>query len=210
MAGGGQGQVWGVVVRRDVDLAELSAARIAEGLVAGDERCLVAAYRRWAPLVRGIARQALSDLRDAEDVTQQVFAAAWRGRTGYRPERGGPAGWLAGIARHKTADLLRGRAAADLLPASRARRADPAEPSPYGPPPYGPEQALDRVLLAQELAKLPAVQQRVLRLAFYGDLTQPQIAEATGLPLGTVKSHARRALLRLRGALGGTEAQRPG
>lgn len=67
----------------------------------------------------------------------------------------------------------------------------------------GPETVLDRLLVTGELAKLPDAQREVLAMAFYADLTQAQIAERTGLPLGTVKSHARRGLHRMRHCLGG-------
>ncbi|MFJ6636527.1 RNA polymerase sigma factor [Streptomyces sp. NPDC091376] len=171
---------------------------LAAGFAAGDDRSLEALYRRWGSLVYTLARRALGDDREAEDVTQQVFLAAWRGRQGYRPGRGGVAGWLVGITRHKIADTL----------ASRTRRAELVAAAAIG---YEsargaraadePQRALDRVLVLRELEALPAAQERVVRLAFYADLTQAQIAEATGLPLGTVKSHMRRALLSLRRAL---------
>ncbi|NEB49822.1 sigma factor-like helix-turn-helix DNA-binding protein, partial [Streptomyces sp. SID339] len=81
------------------------------------------------------------------------------------------------------------------------------EAPPVGGP--GPEQVLDRVLVQRELALLPSSQQLVLRLAFYGDLTQSQIAERTGLPLGTVKSHTRRGLRALREGLAPAGPPRP-
>ncbi|WP_330295095.1 RNA polymerase sigma factor [Streptomyces sp. NBC_00503] len=172
-------------------------ARVAAGFVAGHEDCVEAAYRRWRPLVHALARRALGDEREAEDVTQQVFLAAWRGRGGYRPGPGGFGAWLTGITRHKVADAL----------AARTRRARLAEAAglvcdrtrPEQEP--GPERAVERVLVLGELARLSSAQQRVLRLAFYADLTQSQIADRTGLPLGTVKSHMRRALHVLRQSL---------
>ncbi|MFF3330541.1 sigma-70 family RNA polymerase sigma factor [Streptomyces sp. NPDC002888] len=175
----------------------LADEELARGLVAGDEACLAAAYRRWAALVHTLARRSLGDAKEAEDVTQQVFLGVWRGRRGYRPERGTITGWIVGITRRKVADALsaRGRRG-DLV--SSARSALPLR-DPYGD---RPEAALDRVLVRTELAKLPSAQQRVLRLTFYEDLTQTQIAERTGWPLGTVKSHARRGLRRLRDGLG--------
>jgi RNA polymerase sigma-70 factor (ECF subfamily) len=171
---------------------------IAYGLLRGDEQSLAAAYRRWGTLVHGLASRALGDAREAEDVTQQVFLAAWRGRGGYRPERGPLAAWLVGITRHKTADAL----------AARARRAEVAAAvggAALAPvPEFRQEDVLDRVLVAQEMAKLPDAQYEVLRLAFYGDFPQSQIAALTGLPLGTVKSHARRGLAALRAGLAGS------
>ncbi|WP_415939800.1 sigma-70 family RNA polymerase sigma factor [Streptomyces sp. 039-1] len=168
-------------------------AELARALVDGDETALAAVYRRWSPLVHTLARRSLGDPREAEDVTQQVFLAVWRGGAGFRPERGTLAGWLVGITRRKIADALAARtrrtdlvgAAGGLLALSDTGRA-------------GPEAVLDRVVVRHELAKLPAPQREVLRLAFYEDLTQTQIAQRTGWPLGTVKSHARRGLHRLR------------
>ncbi|MFD6184284.1 RNA polymerase sigma factor [Streptomyces goshikiensis] len=190
--------------RRHTPLREGGDHGIAAGFATGDEACVNAVFRRWGPLVHSLALRALGDEREAEDVTQQVFLAAWRGRRGYRPGTapGGLAAWLSGITRHKVADALEARTrrirAADAAAAAAAHHPDAlAHPGP-GP---GPEQALDRLLLLAELARLPSAQRRVLCLAFYGDLTQAQIADRTGLPLGTVKSHMRRALGVLRLAL---------
>ncbi|MGW1893457.1 sigma-70 family RNA polymerase sigma factor [Streptomyces sp. NPDC002004] len=172
-----------------------SEERLAAGFVAGDESCLEAVHHRCASLVHALARRALGDGWEAEDVTQQVFIAAWRGRHGYRPGRGGLTGWLVGITRHKIADALAARTRrSELFAAACAEYTA----SLTARSPDGPEDALDRLLLQGELARLPAAQQRVLRLAFYGALTQTQIAERTGLPLGTVKSHTRRGLCSLR------------
>ncbi|GGX59410.1 sigma-70 family RNA polymerase sigma factor [Streptomyces fructofermentans] len=174
----------------------LADADLARGFVAGDEACLAAAYDRWGALVHTLASRSLGDTREAEDVTQQVFLAAWRGREGYRPERGALAGWLVGIGRRKIADALSARTRrTDLITAAGSSL------TARGGGEEQPEAVLDRVLVRHELAKLPPPQQRVLRLAFYEDLTQTQIAQRTGWPLGTVKSHARRGLHQLRRCL---------
>ncbi|WP_079143947.1 RNA polymerase sigma factor [Streptomyces luteocolor] len=177
-------------------------AELAAGFAAGDEHCLTAVYRRWRRLVLGVAARALGDGPDAEDVTQQVFLAAWRGRHGYRPGAGGLSGWLMGITRHKIADALAARSKRALIVAAVSARQEVT--STVGPV---TEQALDRLLVQRELASLPSAQQMVLRLAFYADLTQAQISERTGLPLGTVKSHTRRGLRALREGLGRAEAR---
>ncbi|MEU8754582.1 sigma-70 family RNA polymerase sigma factor [Streptomyces chartreusis] len=177
----------------DQGLAPTGEEELVRGLVSGDEACLAALYRRWSPLVHTLAWRALGDAREAEDVTQQVFLGVWRGRQGYRPERGTVAGWISGITRRKIADALSARTRRSDLVASAGSRLSPDE----GGSDRFAEAALDRVLVRDALAGLPDAQQRVLRLTFYEDLTQTQIAERTGWPLGTVKSHARRGLHRL-------------
>lgn len=178
-------------------MEEQGDTRLAAGFTAGDEECMAAVYRRWRPLVHALAGRSLGDEREAEDVTQQVFLAAWRGRGGYRPGPGGLGAWLTGITRHKVADALEARTRRARVVEAAARVCAQARPEPEP----GPERAVERVLLLGELARLPSAQQRVMRLAFYADLTQSQIAEHTGLPLGTVKSHMRRALHVLRQSL---------
>ncbi|WP_442815932.1 RNA polymerase sigma factor [Streptomyces sp. NBC_01205] len=175
-------------------------AGFAAGFVAGDERCMEAVYRRWRPLVHSLAQRSLGDEREAEDVTQQVFLAAWNGRRRYRPGPGGLGAWITGITRHKVADALEARTRRNRA-AAAAGAAPGATDRPGNPPRQESEQVLDRVVILGELARLPFEQQRVLRLAFYADLTQTQIADRTGLPLGTVKSHMRRALHQLRRSL---------
>ncbi|MET9881733.1 sigma-70 family RNA polymerase sigma factor [Streptomyces sp. NPDC006430] len=172
--------------------------RVANGFATGDERCMEAVYRRWRPLVHSLARRCLGDEREAEDVTQQVFLAAWNGRHRYRPGPGGLGAWITGITRHKVADALEARTRRARAAEAAARVASGAADLPGSPARHEAEQVVDRVVVLGELARLPVAQQRVLRLAFYGDLTQMQIADRTGLPLGTVKSHMRRALHQLR------------
>ncbi|WP_055623105.1 sigma-70 family RNA polymerase sigma factor [Streptomyces sp. JHA19] len=169
---------------------------LARGLLAGDQHALTGIYRRWGSLVHTLAARSLGDPHEAEDVTQQVFLGAWRGRHGFRPERGPLGAWLVGITRRKIADALSARTRRLALADAVGDATGPA--SGEG---TGPDDVLDRVLLVDALSRLPARQRQVLCLAFYDDLTQAQIAERTGLPLGTVKSHTRRGLYRLRGAL---------
>ncbi|MEU5891501.1 sigma-70 family RNA polymerase sigma factor [Streptomyces sp. NPDC047461] len=173
--------------------ADIDDGALADAFLRGDEACLATMYERWGSLVYNLARRSLGDAREAEDVTQLVFLAAWRGRAGYSPDRGTLPGWLTGITRRKVADALAARTRRTALVAAAGaqlllRATDEA---------VRPEAAVDRVLLADEMSQLPAPQRRVLNLTFYDDLTQTQIAELTGWPLGTVKSHTRRGLRRL-------------
>ncbi|MEV7103580.1 sigma-70 family RNA polymerase sigma factor [Streptomyces atroolivaceus] len=168
---------------------------LARSFAAADERAFAAVFARWRPLVHTLASRSLGDAQEAEDVTQQVFLAAWLGRAGFRPERGPLGAWIVGIARRKTVDALAARTRRTKLVEAAARTLAVAPPHSAQSP---PETALDRVLLSGELVRLPGPQRQVLRMAFYEDLTQAQIAERTGIPLGTVKSHARLGLHRLR------------
>ena len=158
----------------------------------GQEQALAEAYRRYARLIRTVAYRSLGNGDEADDVTQQVFVSAWRSRHTYRPESGTLSGWLLAITRRRVADLheSRSRHLRVVEEVTRYADLDPIE-SPT-------EAATDRVLIADEIASLEQPQRRIIELAFYQDLTHQQIASITGLPLGTVKSHIRRTLSRLR------------
>ncbi|WP_433066320.1 RNA polymerase sigma factor [Dactylosporangium sp. CS-033363] len=162
---------------------------------AGDERALREAYERFGPAVFHLAVRGVGSVTDAEDVTQAVFVAAWLGREGFDPGRGSLLGWLLGIARRKVVDQIRASARDGRIAEEARRMAGPARDGAGEAP---PERIVDRLVLADEMARLPGEQRRVLELAFYDDLTHPQIAALTGLPLGTVKSHLRRGMARLR------------
>lgn len=179
-----------------VPAQEPSDADVARRFCAGDETALALAYERWAGQVHGLAVRALGSGPDAEDVTQQTFVAAWTGRASYSAGAGPLPAWLTGICRHKIADawakLERQRRSAQAVAAD-------ALAAPAGAPLDGT--VADRVLLLGELNRIGQPQRRIIELAFFEDLTHSQIADRTGLPLGTVKSHIRRTLERLRDRL---------
>ncbi|WP_037668398.1 sigma-70 family RNA polymerase sigma factor [Streptomyces griseus] len=169
---------------------------LARGLRAADQNAFAAVYRRWGALVHTMATRSLGDAHEAEDVTQQVFLGVWRGRSGFRPERGPLGAWIVGITRRKIVDALAARTRRHTLVDSITRDADTHRTDVVAP-----DDVLDRVLLVDALSRLPHDQREVLCMAFYDDLTQTQIAERTGMPLGTVKSHSRRGLHRLRAGI---------
>ncbi|ACQ81713.1 RNA polymerase, sigma-24 subunit, ECF subfamily [Beutenbergia cavernae DSM 12333] len=159
----------------------------------GDPDAVRIAYDRWSPLVYTLAVRALGNVAEAEDVTQQVFVSAWRSRTSYRSDLGPLPAWLVGITRRRIADAFEVRA--------RERRAVEASPAAGDGHAENVTQVLDSVIITDALGRLPEPQRRVVALAFYEQLTHTEIAAHTGLPLGTVKSHLRRSLERLRSTL---------
>jgi len=183
---------------------------VAEAFAEGEDQALRRAYDRWGGLVLGFCRRSLGDPARAEDVTQETFVAAWRGRERFDPERGSLPGWLLGIARFKVLDEHRRQArvptpvdqtaAGAVVGVSRG-----TDGAPGGAPDDLAtfEAIADRMLLADALDRLPDRPREMIELAFFGDLTHAQIAERCGVPLGTVKSDIRRGLERLRRHLEG-------
>jgi RNA polymerase sigma factor (sigma-70 family) len=177
------------------DHPEPADTEVGRLFAAGDERALAWAYERWAGLVHGIAVRSLGSSADAEDVTQQVFVAVWHSRADFDPGRGTLGAWLVAIARNKIADVRRARLRDQRVLAQVAGRAAVADAE------IASDVVVDRVVLADELARLPDPARLVMTLAFGSDLTHEQVAATLQLPLGTVKSHIRRSLLRLRARL---------
>lgn len=158
------------------------------------EADLADAYRRWSPLVFTIALRATGNREDAADITQSVFISAWRGRAGFDPAQGALPAWLVGITRRKVADHWAGKSKqAKVEVAVMTNHEVKTAPSA--------ETAIDRVLVADEIAQLGDPQRQIIEMAFFEDLTHDQIARALRLPLGTVKSHIRRSLERMRNRL---------
>ena len=160
----------------------------------GDEQALALAYERWGGQLYGMAVRAFGPGPDAEDVTQQTFIAAWTGRNGYSAASGPLPAWLVGICRHKIADVWVKR--------DRQRRQSEAVAVEVASRPGAQDgvdtRVADRVLLLGELDRIGQPQRGIIELAFFEDLTHAQISARTGIPLGTVKSHIRRTLERLR------------
>jgi RNA polymerase sigma factor (sigma-70 family) len=179
-------------VEAGAEVSDRAVDDLAERFAAGDELALREAHDRYGRAVFHLTTSSLADRRDAEDVTQETFVAAWLGRDTFDLTRGSLLGWLLGIARRKVVDRYRaiGRTAR-LTEVSRQA----AEAAPTG---ADLDRVVDRLVVADELARLAPEQRRMLELAFYDDLTHQQIAQITGVPLGTVESHIRRAMASLK------------
>ena len=184
-----EGSLAVVTVSPDDDLEGL-----VEAFVAGDETALSRVYTRWSPLVYSVALRSLGEVTEAEDVTQKVFVAAWTSRHNYRPDRASLPAWLMGIARYKIFDAHNSRTKESRIRTELAA-------SPQVRLTTEPLDVAERLMLADEIERLDEIPRQVLRLAFYEDLTHAQIAERMKLPPGTVKSHIRRSLIKLKNRL---------
>ena len=172
---------------------------IVEQMAGGDESALGALYDRWADAVNALVVRIVRDEAEAEEVVEAVFWQAWQQAGRYTSDRGVPGAWLLTIARSKSLDRLRSL--------RRRRDEQPADESIFDKQPAvgDPLSILDsneraaHVSLA--LRQLPDEQREVLDLAYFDGLSQSEIAERLGLPLGTVKTRARLALRKMRDRL---------
>ncbi|SDL64044.1 RNA polymerase sigma factor [Tessaracoccus oleiagri] len=168
---------------------------LAGRLAAGDPLALREAFDRWSRLVHTVARSALGSVADADDVTQQVFIAAWNSRASLRATDESLPAWLLGICRLKVIDALRARSRGlrnDEAMHSEGMRSDQGQPA-------GLDSVVDAVVVRDALDALGDPRGRVLRMVYLEDRTHEDVAAALQLPLGTVKSHVRRGLEKLRG-----------
>ena len=173
-----------------------SGADLIKGMAAGDREAFAQFYDRYAPLVFPLILKLVRERAEAADVLQEVFWEAWQGAAGYDPERGSPEAWMVTRARSRAIDrirALRRRSETFVAPADEALTAaagDPARDAAV--------RAEERGILRSALDRLPEAQREVIELAYYGGLTQTEIAERLKQPLGTVKTRIRLGLERLR------------
>jgi RNA polymerase sigma-70 factor, ECF subfamily len=190
----------GVAGDADTSFGDEAERVLEQEFASGKPDALEAAYRRYGAVVHGYARR-VAGVEAADEVTQDVFVAAWRTAGRYDPARGSLGGWLMGIAHYKAVDAVRRRERAS---AKLARAAEMALP----PDRPNHEGLAERLLVADALSRLRPEVREVVELAFYSDFTHEQIAAQTERPLGTVKSQIRRSLAVLRRHLEGIDGTR--
>lgn len=167
----------------------------------GDHEAFAALYDAVAGSVLGVVRAVLRDRAQSEEVAQDVLVEVWRTAPRYRSERGSALNWILTVAHQRAVDRVRS------VQASTARdtRAALLDRTPaYDEVTEQVETRLEREQVRRCLRTLTELQRQSVTLAYYRGLTYRQVAEALGLPLGTVKTRLRDGLIRLRDCLGVT------
>lgn len=165
---------------------------VLEAVGRGDHDALGVLYDRFGRLAYGLAFRILRDRALAEDAVQEAFLAVWRAADGYKRERAKPSTWILTVVHRRAVDLVR---------REERRRGEPLESAPEpAVAPVDEDATLRerRAAVQNALTALPGDQRQALELAYYGGLTQSELAERLGVPLGTVKSRMFAGLARLR------------
>jgi RNA polymerase sigma-70 factor (ECF subfamily) len=161
----------------------------------GDRAAFGEFYDRYAGILYSVAVRVLNDLKEAEDVTQDVFIAIWQKASGYRPELGSPGAWATTLARNRALDRVRGGQRRSHLAERFALEVKDADTRWVMDAAAKDEEA---ARIRKALSVLPPEQRQALELAFFAGMSQSEIGGHLGEPLGTIKARIRRGMLRLR------------
>ena len=179
--------------QRPIPADQCSDGELLQRIGGGDREAFDVLYRRFVRPVFALALRRLGDRGRAEDATQETFASIWRSASSYRPERGPGAPWLYAVARNAIVDR------------TRVRSEPPIEAPDEASPEPGPPEEAERSWLSwrvhRALQDLPEHERPLLELAYWGGLSQSEIADFLNIPLGTVKTRTRSALGRLADSL---------
>ncbi len=180
-----------------VDYSKLDDVALVALVARRDERALGALYDRYSRLAFSLAVRIVGDRALAEEITADSFVNVWRASASYSEERGRFVSWLMSVVRHRAIDELR---RLNVRPEGNAVELNEALQTTAQPD--GLDDIVDvrrrREVVRSVLAGLPAPQRQALELAYFGGLTQQEIAAKTGTPLGTIKTRMRLGLLKMR------------
>ena len=185
----------GPSARAEATRGEPTDGDLLQRIGGGDRDAFEVLYRRYARAVLGLALRRLGDRGRAEEAVQETFTSIWRSASSYRPERGPGAPWLYAVARHAIVDRFRARTEpAAEVPEEASSEAGPAERA---------EASFVSWRVHRALEELPQTERTVIELAYWGGLSQSEVAEYLNVPLGTVKTRTRSGLHRLADLLEG-------
>lgn len=178
----------------------LDDRELMDALSQGRQEALSELYDRHSSTLLGLATRILRNPEDAEEIVQEVFIHAWNRASSYDASRSSVSTWLVLIARSRAIDRLRSQKVMDRTTTAVKRERSGSHASPEGAVGVFHQERRKRV--KEALGEIPPEQRQVLELAFYGGMTQSEIAKKTGIPLGTVKTRTLLAMKKLRKALG--------
>ncbi len=170
-------------------------------MAAGDEGALGPLYDRYGKLVYSLALHIVRDVTTAEDVTQEAFVRLWRSAASFESARGQVRAWLLRITHNLCLNELRRQRSRPVVAHTFEGPADDAalpDTDVNADPAAVAWQRDRRTVIREAMRQLPEAQRVALELAFFGGLTQAEVAAATGDPLGTIKSRIRVGMQRLR------------
>jgi RNA polymerase sigma-70 factor, ECF subfamily len=188
-----------------IDISEARDRDLVRRVRDRDEEAFRGLFARYAPTAKALAFRVVRQSHLAEEIVQEAFMAVWRNPDAYDDGRGSVRSWLMGMVHHRAVDLVRReeayrRRAEDSIAEAKQEQVDHAE------------EVTERMALPQErrivreaLDELPPEQRAVLEMMYFDGLSQSQVAQKTGLPLGTVKSRTLLGMRRMRTALEGIE-----
>ncbi len=164
----------------------------------GDRTALSQLYDRYSRLIYAIAWKSLNSVEDCEEVVLEVFAQIWRIADRYDPDKGLPEQWIFTLARSRILDKLRKIQRLNKVNTAIASEKEIAFPTISVDPLEAVEIVERQQQVLAALAKIPPEQRQVIEMAYYQGLTHTEIAAATGLSLGTVKTRLRLGLSKLK------------
>ena len=176
----------------------ISDQALVSAMAAGDQNALATLNQRYGRALSAVADRILRDKLDAEEVAADVLWQLWREASRFDRSRGSVGAWIMMTVRSRAIDRLRARKVRE------PRGGDPVEPPVADDPSTEIHSAQLRRKVETALAALNDGERELLRLAYFSDLSQSEIAEHTSIPLGTVKSRMRAGLIRLRDSLRGS------
>ena len=181
-----------------IDYQVLEDQELLYRIATGEKDALEAVYDRYSSAVYSLARYMLRSEAVAEEATQEVFLNIWLKASSFNSTRGQPKSWIMSVAHHKIIDIIRSRKRAAAVTDPKEYETLDLLPSGQEATEAAVERNLEGERVRRALDKLPPAQQEVIVLSYYGGLSQSEIAEKLGHPLGTVKTRARLALQKLR------------
>ncbi|MGI8956087.1 MAG: sigma-70 family RNA polymerase sigma factor [Chthoniobacterales bacterium] len=186
----------------DSSVAQREEIELLGRIAQGDRASFEQFYDRFARVLFSVAYRLLRNEEAAEDVLQEVFVQIWKKAPLYDPARGKPMTWAVTLTRHRAIDIIRSTERRGQLHEDVKLETEVGEK-------FDDHNSFDAVtsserhdFVREAMGKLSRDQREAIELAFFGSLTQAEIAERLRLPLGTVKARIRRGMMKLRDLLG--------